>query len=182
MCDAATALAAGSLVVGTVGAFGQAAAAKSAANYQAQMAKNNAIIQENNAQYEEQRAADAKKRGLQERDSLRRKIGAMEGQQRAGFAASGVTLDTGSPLDTISDTAFLGEIDVQNALNSASRESFGYTMNAWNAREAGKMNIAQSNLYRMEAKSISPAMSALGTALSGASSVSDKWNAFKARK
>jgi len=159
-------------------AFSGAAAQKAQARAQSQIAANNAIVAENNAKYQERLASDAIRRGNEEKEQIRRKISQLEGSQRASFAGAGVTLDTGSPLDILSDTNELGNRDVKTALENAKREEYGYRMGAYNYRATGQNSLAESSMYSATAKSISPAMSAAGSALSSAGSISSKWDTF----
>jgi len=159
-------------------AFSDASAQKQVARAQSQIAANNVIIAENNAKYSEQQGADAKARGLKDADALRRKLAAIEGSQRAGYAGAGVTLDTGSPLDILSDTNTLGNMDISTTLDNAEKESFGYRMGAYNFRAQGANSQAESNIASAKAKSISPTMAAAGSLLSSAAGVSSKWGTF----
>lgn len=159
-------------------AFSDASAQKARAKAQSQIAANNAIIAENNAKYAETQAADARDRGAKEADNLRRKLAKIEGSQRAGYAAAGVTLDTGSPLDILQDTNYLGNEDITTTLKNADREAMGYRMGAYNYRSQGANATAESNMYRSTASGINPYMSAAGSLLSSASTISSKWNSF----
>lgn len=162
-----------------VGAFQEASAQKQAAKANAQIAANNAIVSEQNAKYEQQRAADARSRGQKEAADLRRRMNSFAGSQRTSFAGSGVTVDTGSPLDTLSDVYTLGNEDVFTAIDNSEREAYGYDMSAYNYKNQGVQNTNQSMMYRTQAANISPGMKALSAGLSGASTVSTKWDAFK---
>src|SRR5678815_675005 len=86
---AATAVSAG---ISAYGAYQQGQAGEAAGKYQAQVAKNNAIIAEQNAQFELQK-------GERESEAQNYKTRALLGHQKAGQAASGIDVNTGSPLD-----------------------------------------------------------------------------------
>lgn len=163
-----------------VGAYQDASAAKQAAKAQSQIAANNAIIAQENAKYEQVRADDARARGQQESADLRRRMNVFAGKQRSAFAGSGVTVDTGSPLDVLSDVYTLGLTDVFNTQDNAEREAYGYEMSGYNYKNQGVQNTNQSMLYRNQAANISPGMKALSAGISGASSVAGKWDSFKA--
>lgn len=90
MCDPVTALAVGGAIFGAIGQVQQLNSASAVANANAQQA----IISAN---------ADEQK----QRDQLKRLLGS----QQAGYGASGVASDSGSPLDVAADTAAQGEID-----------------------------------------------------------------------
>lgn len=168
-----------STVFSVAGAYQDASAAKQAAKVQSQIAANNAIIAGENAKYAETQAADARNRAQQEATDLRRRMNTFAGKQRSAFAGSGVTLDTGSPLDTLQDIYTLGNEDVFSAIDSGSREAYGYEMQAYNFRNQGVQDQNQSLLYRNQAANISPGMKALSAGISGASTVASKWDAFK---
>lgn len=159
-------------------AYSEASAQKQAAKAQAQIARNNAVTAENNAKYQETLSQRALDNGTLEANKLRQRIAAISGGQRAGFAGSGVLLDTGSPLDIISDTGLLGGQDVQTTLKNANDNSFGYRMGAYNARSQGANFTAQANIYQSQANNISPLMSAAGSALGSAASISSKWDSL----
>lgn len=169
-----------STVFQVAGAYQDASAQKQAAKAQAQISANNAIIAQENAKYEQTRAADARARGETEALNIRRRANAFEGKQRSAFAGAGVTLDTGSPLDNLTDIYSLSGEDVFTSLDNSEREAYGYEMSAYNYQNQGVQNTNQSMLYRNQAANISPGIKALSAGISGASSVASKWDAFKA--
>lgn len=149
----------------------QAAQAQAdAANYQAQVDRNNAIMAQQNAQ-------DARRRGDQAMEEQQRKTAQIEGRQRAAFAANGIELTSGSPVDVLADTATFGELDRQTIGNNAEREARGY--------EAQRVNFnASAGLNKMKADNASAAgslgalsslVNGAGSALRGSSSVSSSW-------
>lgn len=174
MCDpvTATVLSVGSTAMSAIGAYGAAQGQKAQMSFQSKLAKNNAIIAENNAKYETARAADATERGAEEVRNLNRRIAAVRSGQRDAFAGGGVTVDTGSPLDALADTEYLGKIDTENTLANAGREAAGYMNNANNLRAEAAQNTAQSSMYLSAKKNISPLFAATASALGGASSIS----------
>ena len=149
MCDVATAVMIGSAAFGAYGQMQQA-------DYHSQVAKNNAIIAD-------QQATDALKRGEEDERQHRLRVEALKGEQRSALAANGVILDDGSALDILADTAEQGELDALTIRNNAEREAYGHRVQAGNFRS--EASAAKSSGY----------MSAGSTLLSGASSVSSKW-------
>lgn len=131
---------------------GQAAAGQAA--YQAQVARNNQIIAERNAQ-------DAEKRGSIEEDKLRRRTAAIAGSQRALLAGQGSALDDGSPLDMQLDTAGLGELDALTVRSNTDREAYGY-------RVQGMNYDAQARLADSKTSTLGSWLSAGGSLLGGA--------------
>lgn len=138
-----------------------------ALRYEADQATNNSIIQE-------RLAVDAIERGRTEEQLHRIKIGQLKGQQINAFAKNGVETDSGSPLDILSDTAMIGELESLTIRNNAEREAYGYRVNAQNY----SASAANSRTAASTAKS-SANTAAFGTALSTAGSVSDKWYGYK---
>jgi hypothetical protein len=131
---------------------GQAAAAQAA--YQAQVARNNQIIAERNAQ-------DAEKRGDIAEDKVRQRTAAVLGHQRAQLAGQGAALDEGSPLDIQGDTATLGEFDALTVRSNYQRE-------AYNDRIQGMNYEAQARLYDTKTDTLGSWLSAGGSILGGA--------------
>ncbi|WP_455153244.1 hypothetical protein [Bradyrhizobium cenepequi] len=76
---------------------------------------------------------------------------------------NGVDLSFGSPLDTLTDTAVLGELDALTIRTNANREAYDYKVQGVNAR-------ANANLDRMKADLAETGgyLKAAGTVLAGA--------------
>jgi hypothetical protein len=137
----------------------QADAQKKATAYQAQVAANNAKI----AGY--QRSA-ALQQGEQEAQQSMLQRAQMLGKQRAALAANGVDLNSGSAIDLLASTEFLGEQDVNQIQNNAVRKAWGYEVEGSNYQ-------AQSNLDQWKADTTNPtaigAMAGTTSLLSSAS-------------
>ncbi|MCO7513713.1 hypothetical protein NJF44_01335 [Pseudomonas guariconensis] len=106
-----------------------------------------------NAAFADAAASDAIKRGEFEADQSRIDTRAMIGAQRAGFAANGIDVNSGSAADVQDDTAALGEQDALTIKNNAAREAWGYRtqaqqnrMAASNARRSGQAGMFGSLL------------------------------------
>lgn len=156
MCDLGIALTIGSTLLGAAGAVQQGQATAAANNY-------NAKVQDMNAQLSERRAKDAIDRGTKEEQRKRQQVAGIKGQQQAAMAANGVDLTFGSPLDTLTDTAVMGELDALTIRTNANREAYDYKVDAVNKRSGATMS-------RMAASSASTGgyLDALGTVLGGA--------------
>jgi hypothetical protein len=153
----------GSSLLGGLGALQQASAASAQANYAAKVA-------EVNKQTSLYAADDARKRGAAAEEQQRLKTKQLAGRQRAVLAANGVELSSGSPLDVLTDTASVGELDALTVRGNANREALGY--------EAQARNYGyDANLDRMRAQAAATAgpISAAGTLIGGLGSVADKW-------
>ena len=138
-----------STVLGVVGSLQQAKAAQQAAEYQAQAARNMAKFTVGAGQVEEQ--------------AQRMKTNALIGQQRAAAAASGVEVNTGSPMDIQVSTQVLGELDAQTIRS--------------NTRARAQAYQDQAVLHGMEADAAQTEgwLGAFGSILGGASSFAKKW-------
>lgn len=152
-------------IIGLVGAAVSAVGAIQQAKAQSAAAEYNAKVSDINAEISDRRAKDALERGADEEQRVRMRTQMMLGQQRAAMAANGVDITFGSPLDTMIDTATLGELDALTTRQNAARENYDYRTQAMNGQ-------AQAALQRGEAKSALSGgyLSAAGTFLGGVGS------------
>jgi hypothetical protein len=153
--------------VGAAGAIQSAQTQSAAANYQAQVARNNAITQEQNASYERQKTAvEAQNQDLKNRANL--------GGILASQGADGFDLGSKSLVDTRSSAAELGRLDTLTTANNGERKAQAYDQAAVNAEaSAGMYDMTASN-----SKSAG-ALSAFSTLLTGATGFGDRWSSFK---
>ncbi|RUX02451.1 MAG: hypothetical protein E5V51_00155 [Mesorhizobium sp.] len=156
MCDLGIALTLASTMLGAAGSMQQAQATASANNY-------NAKVQDMNARLADRRAKDAIERGALDEQKKRQQVAGIQGQQKAAMAANGVDVAFGSPLDTLVDTAVMGELDALTIRTNANREAYDYKVDAVNKRSGATMS-------RMAASSAKTGgyLDALGTVLGGA--------------
>ena len=137
----------------------QASAQKSAYNYNAQVAANNAIIAS------QQRSA-ALQKGQADAQQAELKQSQLAGQQRAAMAANGVDLNSGSAIDVQASTKYLGLQDVNTIQSNAARTAWGYDVQGMN-------DTATANLLKSQADNINPAgigaMAAVSSILGSAS-------------
>lgn len=127
MCELMTALTIGSTILGAAGAVQSGQAAASSGRY-------NAAVLEMNATLADRRAKDALERGAIAEQRKRQEVAAIVGKQTAGMAANGVDLSFGSPLDTLIDTATMGEIDALTIRTNSNREAYDYRVQAASGR------------------------------------------------
>ena len=161
------------LVVSLLGAASSAAGqiqqgqqAKSAAEFQAGIARNNAIIAQ-------QKADDARARGEIAAATQARKTKQLIGQQEVALAASGVLTKRDSPLDLIVDTAGLGELDALTIQSNAEREALGFEAQGRDfTGQAGGLEVAGANAVT------GSFVKAGSTLLTGTGTVASKWAAF----
>lgn len=92
-----------------------------------------------NAQIADLQAADALERGALSEEHYREMVRGVIGQQRAGFAAQGVDVASGSALDVQADAAQLGELDALQIRQNAMREAWGYKVQAYDLRARGEI-------------------------------------------
>lgn len=155
MCEPTTLLMIAGTVVSGMGQIQQGNAAAASAKY-------NATVAEMNATLADRRAKDAIERGQVEEQQKRAQVAQLQGRQKAAMAANGVDLSFGSPLDTLVDTAVLGELDALTIRQNAAREAYDYQVQGVNSR-------ADAGLSRMNAKSAKTGgyLAAGGTVLGG---------------
>lgn len=148
-------LAGTSLAMQSYSAYREQEAANQAAEYNARIAENNALIAG-------MQATEARKRGEIAAAEKRREVSHLIGAQRAAFGGSGALVDVGSPLDVITTTAAEGELDAMTIRRNAAMQGWGYEAQAQDYR-------SQAGLSRM--RKASPFMAGATTLLTGASSM-----------
>lgn len=154
-----------SAVIGAYGAKKAGDNAQDQANYQAMVARNNAVIA---AQY----ATAERQKGQVLEDAKRMETAQRVSAVRAAGGSSGLDVNSGSALDLQADTARLGELDALTIRNNAARAAYGYETQGVNynnqatlsnmagnaAQEAGTIGMfssvigAASSYYGMKAK------------------------------
>jgi hypothetical protein len=160
---AAIAISAVGAGVSIMGQMSQAKAASNAAKYNAAVATQNAEVQTRNAQMVMQAGqAQVAQQGM--------KNAAKMGGIIANQAASGLDVNTGSPLDVRSSAAELGQLDALTVRSNAVKEAYGHEVAAVNS-------TAQAGLDTMQSKAASQAgtIGAVGTFLGAAGSAASSW-------
>lgn len=170
MCVFAAAAAAGmmsastaatlSLATTAIGGLVQAYGAVQSGKAQQQMYNYQAAVDRNNA-------ADAIERGKVEEEQHRLKVQQVKASQRVGFAASGIDLGSDNVVDTLSDTAMMGELDALTIRSNAQRESTNYLNSATGNVAAGRNARSAGN------------MTAMTTILGTGATVADRWSEYK---
>lgn len=166
LAAAALAVSAVGTAVGTYSSIQSANAERSAAEYQAQVAANNAKVSEYNAN-----AATAE--GNQKLAAAQEQAAQHQGMIRAAFGAGGIDMDSGSALRTQQGVAQVDQLNQATITSNAARS-------AWNYRNQGADFTAQSQLDQMRAgqASSAAALGGIGSMLSGAGQFADKWQQF----
>jgi hypothetical protein len=149
--------------IGAVGAMRQGEANAAAANYQAQVAANNAAIERQNAEWEFQS-------GEVQTENVARNTRNVVGTTKAAQAASGVEVNTGSNVDVRAAESELGALDALTVRSNAARRAYSHEV-------AATGDEAQAQLLRSEADSARSAgrLSALGSFIGGIGSVAGKF-------
>lgn len=149
--------------ISAVGTIGSGIAAGNAAAYQAQIARNNAIVANQNA-------AHASAAGAQQEETESLKGAANIGGIKAAQAANGVDVNSGSALDVQESAREENQLTSENVLNNAELTAYGY-------RTQAASDTAQAALDQTEAEEapIGAGIAATGGLLSSASSLSFKW-------
>lgn len=150
-------------VVSAVGNYDQMKAQAADATYRAQVAANNAKIENQNAGMEYQAGAVKEaNQGLKTRSTI--------GTTKAQQAASGVDVNTGSFTKAVAAESELGLMDALTIRSDAAKKAYAHEV-------AATSDTAEQGLLTAEASqanAIAP-VSALGTFLGGASSVGSSY-------
>lgn len=161
MCDPVSIAAAGGAVLSGYGAYKQSKAEKDSLKYQEEQARQNAVLQNIQAQ-------DALALGRQEAKDHMRQVSGMKASQTAVMAANGLDVSQGTPQSLLDDTQYMGDIDQARIKRNAKREAWGYQVGATNATNT-------ANMIGATADNISPVADGL---LATAGSVASNWKLF----
>lgn len=153
--------------VSLVGGIQQASAASDAAKYQAQVARNNQIISEQNAQY----AISAAEAKAQAEDLKQR---ALLGSIEAAQGASGIAFDSPSLEQIRESQAQVGRLSTRTVYNEGQLVALGQKQRASQYGSDAELTSARSSSARTAGY-----IGAGTSLLSGASSFSDKWMKFR---
>lgn len=158
---------AGSTAMQAFGTYSQGHAASQAANYNAQIATQN-------AQQQKENSAIASQAGAQQTGMASLKTRAAVGSEIANQAASGVDTKSGSSVQTQQSSHELGMLDALQVRSNATKAAFGYEV-------SGANDKAQSTLDQFGAKAdeFGGAIGAAGTVLGGAESGISKYEQYK---
>ena len=176
-----TALAIGSLALSAFSAVKQGKAAKQAGKLANQAAQEEAGIIDYNAAIADQQAADAITRGQEQQQQVRAQTRQTIGSQRAGFAASGVDVSSGSAADVQADAAFLGELDALTAETNAAREAWGFKVQATDLRNRADVTRRTGKMQEKAANSAGNAayVAGAGNVIGGVSNLLSDRYGFK---
>lgn len=153
-------------VTGAVGSNYAGQAKSNAATYQMQVAQNNKIIADRNAQY-------ALATGETEAQIMGMKTRAQIGQTRATQAAHGLDVNSGSNLAVRESEASIGSFNEMMIRSNAKKTAYGFEVEGVN-----QLNQAAISKMAAENAETEGYIGAASSLLGGASSVSDKWMKF----
>lgn len=155
--------------MGVMGSIQQGKARQAQAEYQADVARQN-------QQLADQQASAQRKEGYDNMIAKRQETAKLIGRQRAAAGASGATVDVGSSLDLQADTAAQGEIDALNIYNQASDKAYGTQLQGWNYGQQAAGYDAQA-----DAAGSSIWSDAAGTALGGIAQIGSTWGKYQSQ-
>lgn len=122
-------------------AKGQARAAQASADYNSQVAANEAVTKQQLAQNEIQK-------GVVDRERLLRQASRQQGELTSGLAANGFTLDSGSNMDLLAESASEAKYDAQMVSKNAEHSAWQHMVGANSANNAQSMYQYQgANAY-----------------------------------
>ncbi len=118
-------------------AKGQARAAQASADYNSQVAAGEAATKQQLAQNELQK-------GVVDRERLLRQAARQQGEMASGLAANGFTLDSGSPMDLLAESASEAQYDAQMVSKNAEHSAWQHMVGVNAANNAQNMYQYQS--------------------------------------
>jgi hypothetical protein len=157
---------AASTALSAYGMYSQGQQQKAASKYASAVA-------ERNAQIEEQNAKDVEAAGRSEEQRQRIANSQKLGEQRAAAGASGVDIGTGTMLDSIADTAAIGEYDALTVRSNYQRQANAHYRQA----EAYRDDAAAYSTSAGNA-AVNGALGAAGTLLAGTGKVASSWYTY----
>lgn len=165
-----TVLAVGSIAATTVGAGVSYMGAQQAASATAAQNTFNAQVAANNQTLANQAATTALQEGQVQASEKAMATAQLIGAQKAGLAANGVDVNSGSAVDLEGDSAAAGELDQLTITNNAARTAVGYQNQGINYQNQAQLDKAAS------ADALAGgALKADSTLISAAGQVSSTW-------
>lgn len=141
------------------GAYEQGKAGKASEKY-------NAAVSQQDANVAKQNEAIAGQAGEEQAAMVQQRTRATVGAIRANQAASGVDVNSGSDVDVRSSASELGELDALTVRSNATREAYGYGVQAENFEAQGTLDQfeGENDLKASEIGAGSTFLSGLGSA------------------
>lgn len=164
MCGPAAAM----LAPQVAGAISGAVGASMSASTQKMGLKLDAAIARINADKARDNAREVLREGYEMEVRQRTATGLVKGAQRAAMGANNVDMSTGSGLNRLTSTDYVGERDVQQIGLNAMREAAGYRTDALNS-------TMRANMDKAGARSINPLLTGATSLVGSASSIALNW-------
>ena len=157
----------------------QAAMFSHQATVEANVAAHQAAVERNRAIVADYQGKDAIARGQVAQTQQQLKTAQLVGTQRARFAAAGLDINEGSPLNVIMDTQFLGKNDELTIADNAAKE-------AWMYQESSRAGMSSASFIerqgrynagflRSRAGAEDPGKAYTSSLLGGAGQVASSW-------
>lgn len=173
MCNAyaAVGMQAFGAITGAMGAGQSASAAKLQATQQSQTLLYQEQVSKNNAQIAEWQAQDALRQGQQQEVQLRLQAAGLRSEQRVGYAASGVALDSDTVINTMVSTDYMTEVDAATIRNNAANAAWGYQVQRNSYLDHAIAARYGADAYQSQADSISPGKAVFSSLLGSAAAM-----------
>lgn len=157
------------------GAYSSSLAAREAMQSQANIANTQASISELNAEGAEFSAQQTLLAGQRREQNVRLKGAQLKSTQRAGMAANGIDLGSGSAVNVLTTTDLMTDEDAAAVKLDAVRSAWGYRTQATNYINDSIGKRAQANGLNTTANAISPFSNGAASLISGAGQVASSW-------
>lgn len=122
------------------------------------------------AMQQEKAAREAVAAGERENDLQRRRVGQLQGENRAALAANGVDVNSGAAIELLNDTKWQAEEDAFAIRENATRSANAYGQQAANSRADGA-SAKSAGMF-----------GAIGTVLGTATKVGDRYKHYYGQK
>lgn len=174
MCDFGITAAIVSIVTGLASTAVSVTSAVQTGKAQEAQADYERQVAEQNAKIAQKEATEERQAGIEAARTERIKALQEQGRQKAAFAANGMEIAEGSALDTIEDTAMIGELNALNAEYNHEQRAINYEQQAYNFNNEANLQSLKGENART-AGTLN-AISSLSKGLSSvAGTVSDTW-------
>ena len=162
------------VVAGAVAAVAGAGVSYMGAQTQGQAASNaatyNAEVNANNQQMADAAAVTAQQQGAVDQQQKANQEDVLIGQQKAGLAANGIDVGSGTAVDLLADTKAAGEFDQLTITNNAARTAQGFENQGINYQNQAVVNEQESAAALQGGE-----LKADSALITGAGSVANSW-------
>ena len=169
----------GGSALSTYGGLEQAAGTRAAGQASLQAGDYSAVVAEQNAQIASEQAQRAIAAGVQKTGMESLKGAANLGAIKAGQAAAGVDVNSGSAARVQESARMLNQLNAETTMNNAQQTAYGYNVQASQDRAQALLDVMGGEQAKAGADRAANAqtLNAFGSGLLGtASAVGPKWN------